>query len=211
VPDGVAFYFDFSCPYAYLASLQLDDLALRSGRQVVLRPFLLGGVFAAIGQAQNLSATLSPAKARHNRADLLRQAAWIGAELRTPIRHPNRTVDALRELLACPEAARRDVMAAFYAAYWRDQRDLADAATRAEALAALGLDASDIQARAQGDTIRAELRARTDDALAAGVFGAPAFVVDGALFWGADRVDMVVAAARDGFEPVGGAAAFSFA
>ncbi len=193
-----------------MASTQLDDIAVRSGRSVVLKPFLLGGVFAAIGQVQNLSATLSPAKQRHNRADVIRQAAWVGAPLATPLRHPNRTVDALRVLLACPAEAWRDVMNAFFAAYWRDGLDIADVDVRASILDHLGLDRAEVMRQAASDAGRSALRQRTDEAVALGVFGAPAFVVDGALFWGADRIEMVVAAARYGFAPLAAAADFDF-
>lgn len=206
----IRFYFDLSCPYAYLGSLQLDAIEARTARRVALRPFLLGGVFAALGQAQNMSTTLSPPKQRHNRADLLRQAAWLGAPLRSPLRHPNRTVEALRALLCAPADARRDVMHSFFAAYWRDAEDIADPAVLGRRLDGLGLDANAILDAARGDAARAALRAATDDALAVGVFGAPAFVVDDELFWGADRVEMVIHAARDGWSGAPATSTFTF-
>ncbi|MBM4343075.1 MAG: 2-hydroxychromene-2-carboxylate isomerase [Deltaproteobacteria bacterium] len=192
----IEFWFDFSCPYAYLASTQRRRLAAESGREVALRPFLLGGVFAALGQAQNLSATLSPPKARHNRNDVVRWASWFEVPIATPRIHPNRTVDALRALLACPPEAWSAMVDACFAAYWVHQRNLADRAVIADLVHGLGLDANAVIARSQGEAVKAELRVRTDAALAAGVFGAPAFVVDGELFWGQDRLPLVVAAAK---------------
>ncbi len=206
----IEFYFDFSCPYAYLASLQLDAIEARTSRPIALRPFLLGGVFAALGQAQNLTATLSPAKQRHNRSDLLRQAAWIDARLQTPLRHPNRTVDALRTLLVCPGPLQRQLMASFFAAYWQDRADLSDPVERAARLAALGLPAAELMVASARDEARVALREATAAALAQGVFGAPAFVVDGALYWGADRVEMVIHAARTGWQPLAHAEALQF-
>ena len=191
----IEFWFDFSCPYAYLASTQRQWLADQTGREVQLQPFLLGGVFAAIGQAQNLSSVLSPPKARHNRNDLVRWATWFGVPIAAPLKHPNRTVDALRALLACPPSTWQAVTDAFFAAYWVNQADLADPRTLALSLTQLGLPAYDIMAASQTDEIKHELRVRTDRALATGVFGAPAFVVDGELFWGQDRLSFVVAAA----------------
>ena len=195
----IRFYFDLSCPYAYLASLQLSSIEARTACRVALRPFLLGGVFASLGQAQNMSTTLSPPKQRHNRADLLRQAAWAGAPIASPLRHPNRTVVALRALLCAPPDSRRDVMHSFFAAYWQEAEDIADRNVLARRLDRLGLDADHILQEAQSDFARATLRQATDEALAVGVFGAPAFVVGDELFWGADRVEMVVRAARDGW------------
>ncbi|MSP91265.1 MAG: hypothetical protein EXR79_05620 [Myxococcales bacterium] len=209
-PGTIDFWFDFSCPYAYIASCRRHWLAAASGRPIALRPMLLGGVFAAIGQAQNLSSVLAPPKARHNRADVVRQAAWHGVPIATPVGHPHRTVDALRALLASPADAWDAVVDAFYAAYWREGASLADPAILAGRLRSVGLDAQAVLARAASDAIKAELRTRTAAAVAAGVFGAPAFVVDGALFWGADRMDMVVRAARDGWNPLVGQVDFRF-
>ncbi len=191
----IDFWFDFSCPYAYLASTQRRWLAAETGRAVTLQPFLLGGVFAAIGQVQNLSAVLSPPKARHNRNDVVRWATWFQVPIASPVKHPNRTVDALRALLACPADAWEAMVDACFAAYWVEQRDLADSEVLASIVTALGLDAATVLEHARSDEVKAALRTRTDAALAAGVFGAPAFAVDGELFWGQDRLPLVVAAA----------------
>lgn len=196
----IDFWFDFSCPYAYLASTQRRRLAQDAQAEVRLQPFLLGGVFRSLGQAQNLSTTLSPPKARHNRLDLLRWATWFAVPLRTPVRHPNRTVEALRALLATPLPHWDPVVDSFFAAYWTDAQDLSDPQVLHDRLTALGLDASTILAAAQTPAIRQDLHDRTDAALAEGVFGAPAFVVNGQLFWGQDRLPMVARAAQ-GWQP----------
>ncbi len=205
----IDFWFDFSCPYAYLASTQRRWLARESGAIVRLQPFLLGGVFRALGQAQNLSTTLSPPKARHNRLDLIRWAAWFDVALNSPFKHPNRTVQALRVLLATPESAQEAVVDSLFAAYWVHSQDLSAANVLRQRLHDLGLDADAILTLADSAEIREELHTRTDAALAAGVFGAPAFVVDGQLFWGQDRLPMVVRAAR-GWQPERGHETFQF-
>jgi 2-hydroxychromene-2-carboxylate isomerase len=208
-PHAIDFWFDFSCPYAYLASTQRRWLAEESGAIVRLQPFLLGGVFRALGQAQNLSTTLSPPKARHNRLDVIRWAAWFGVPLNSPLQHPNRTVQALRVLLATPESQREAVVDAFFSAYWVDRQDLSDARLLHQRLTELGLDADVILQHADSPDIRRELHDRTDQALAVGVFGAPAFVANGQLFWGQDRLPMVVRAAQ-GWQPEHGHEHFTF-
>src|SRR5687767_7400842 len=90
------FWFDYSCPYAYLGSTQVEALAARTGASLSWRPMLLGGVFRAAGTPQNLSETLSPSKAHHNGLDMLRWAALFGVKLVMPAGHPFRTVEALR-------------------------------------------------------------------------------------------------------------------
>ncbi len=205
----IDFWFDFSCPYAYLASTQRHALARDAQSVVTPQPFLLGGVFRALGQAQNLSTTLSPPKARHNRLDVIRWAAWFDVPLVTPLRHPNRPVEALRALLATPPAHWDAVIDGFFRLYWAEARDISDVAVLRERLRELGLDADAILAQAQTDAIKDELRARTDRALAAGVFGAPAFVVNDQLFWGQDRLPFVVRAAQ-GWQPEQGREEFTF-
>ena len=54
----------------------------------------------------------------------------------------------------------------------------------------LGVD--DWQARVNDPTVKAQLRANTDEAVANGVFGVPTFVVDGEIFWGDDVTDMML-------------------
>jgi 2-hydroxychromene-2-carboxylate isomerase len=66
----------------------------------------------------------------------------------------------------------------------------------AEILVALGLDPDPLIARAQSDGAKAALRAATAEAMAAGLFGAPSFVVGGELFWGNERRDSALAVAR---------------
>lgn len=184
------FWFDYSCPYAYLAATQVAALAERSGASLVYRPMLLGGVFAANGTPQKLFATLSPAKAAHNARDLERWADHFGVKLVMPAAHPFRTVEALRATIACGVDPR--VVAAFYRAYWIEGRPPSDEATLRDVLGAAGHDADAILARIKEPAAREDLRRRTDEAIALGIFGAPAFVVDGArLYWGQDRMTFV--------------------
>ena len=174
----LALWFDYSCPYAYLASTQAEALAARAGARLVWKPMLLGGVFAARATPQNLSGTLSPQKARHMTADLARYADLFGVPLVMPAEHPRRTVSALRATLArgCDPA----LIHAFYRAYWVDGRAIeSDEVVRAVA--------GDVDLAAHRD----DLRARTDEAIALGIFGAPTFQVGSALFWGQDRLHFV--------------------
>src|SRR4051812_21029100 len=90
------FWFDYSCPYAYLASTQVEALAARAHAALTWKPMLLGGVFRAVDTPQNLSEVLVPAKAQHNLADMQRWAALFGVPLAMPAGHPFRTVEALR-------------------------------------------------------------------------------------------------------------------
>ncbi len=51
MPKPIEFHFDFSSPYSYLASEQIEAVAARHGRTVDYKPVLLGAVFKASGGA----------------------------------------------------------------------------------------------------------------------------------------------------------------
>ena len=187
------FWFDFSCPYAYVASTRVEALAARVGAELDARPMLLGGVFKARGTPQNLSNVLIPAKAAHNLDDMRRQAQMAGVPLQMPAGHPFRTVEALRCLLAVG-APFMPLAHHFYRAYWAEGRDLGQRETVAEVLRAAGHDPEAVLARANSEEIKDELRRRTDEAVARGIFGVPATFVGDELYWGQDRLDMVEAA-----------------
>ncbi|HWN68280.1 MAG TPA: DsbA family protein, partial [Haliangium sp.] len=95
----VEMYFDFSCPYAYMASTRIEALCATAGATLVWRPMLLGGVFRGVGHTDEPRRQMGPAKARHNQLDIERWAERWGLPLRMPARHPMRTVRALRALL----------------------------------------------------------------------------------------------------------------
>jgi len=178
------FWFDYSCPYAYVASTQVEALAARTGATLRWRPMLLGGVFRAVATPQNLAAGLSPQKARLLAVDQQRMAERAGVPLNHPPEHPRRTVAALRATLA--RGNDPALIHAFYRAYWVEGRAIEDEAV----VRAIAGEDVDLEAG------REPLRQLTDEAIALGVFGAPAYVVGGRLWWGQDRQHFVEAALR---------------
>ena len=54
-----------------------------------------------------------------------------------------------------------------------------------------GLDPQRLAAGIQEDAIKNELRARVEQSIARGVFGAPTLFIDGEMFWGHDRLAQV--------------------
>jgi 2-hydroxychromene-2-carboxylate isomerase len=199
-------WFDFSCPYAYLASRKAPHIARAAGVDLVWKPMLLGGVFRGIGSGDGPMAMLGAAKARHNLADMHRWAELFGAPFRMPAGHPMRTVRALRTLLALPHSRWPAAIEALYAAYWQRGEDFTRDETIAGALRSTGMSDADIAtALSQADDHKDDLRARTDEAIALGIFGAPAWVLrrDGReplLIWGQDRMHWVDAALA-GWDP----------
>jgi 2-hydroxychromene-2-carboxylate isomerase len=195
-PRTIEFFFDYSCPYAYLGFTQVEAAAARVGAKLTLLPMLLGGVFRANDTPQKLFATLSPQKAKHNAEDMARWAEMFGVTLRMPAEHPFRTVEALRATIVTGVDPK--VIRGFYDMYWVHNRPVSDEAVMREVLTSAGHDADAVLARIKGGDVKEELRKRTDKAIAYGIFGAPAYVVDGErMYWGQDRMHMALGVPAD--------------
>jgi 2-hydroxychromene-2-carboxylate isomerase len=183
----------------------VEALARRTGATLTFCPMLLGGVFRALGAPQNMMDLLSPPKALHNLNDMLRWAEVFGVPLSMPSGHPFRTVEALRATLVtrCDPA----VMHGFYRAYWVEGQKPSEPSTMRSVLSAAGHDPDAVMARLQESDVKEDLRRRTDEAIALGIFGAPTFIVNRThLYWGQDRIDFV-ARALDGIVATGDVAA----
>ncbi|MBM3477764.1 MAG: 2-hydroxychromene-2-carboxylate isomerase [Alphaproteobacteria bacterium] len=189
----VEFFFDFSSPYGFLASLRIDDIAARHGREAAWKPILLGAVFKVSGQQPLVEIPLKGEYARH---DLARFARLWGTDLRFPPLFPFSSVAASRAfywIAASDRAlATRFARAAFSAA-WREERDISRSDTVADIAAAVGADRDDALAALLDPAVKELLRVEVEAAIARGIFGSPFVVVDGEGFWGADRLWQVEA------------------
>src|SRR5882672_6946756 len=120
------FFFDFSSPFAYLASTQIEALARRNDARLIYRPFLLGGLFKAIGTPDVPLFAMPEAKRRHGIADMSRWADHYGVPLRFPTRFPMNTVKPLRMVLQLTDEQKPAFIHAVFPAYWADDKDLRD-------------------------------------------------------------------------------------
>jgi 2-hydroxychromene-2-carboxylate isomerase len=179
-------YFDVISPFAYLQWPKLKALAAR--REVVLVPVLLAAVLAARGQKGPAEI---PGKREFTYRHVLWQAREAGVPLRFPPAHPFNPVTALRLCIAggCTVA----VVDAVFDWIWVRGR----AGDNVEALQPL-MHRLGISADAVTDpVVKNTLRADTDAALAAGVFGVPTLQVGDALFWGNDAHGFALAVLED--------------
>ena len=80
---------------------------------------------------------------------------------------------------------------AMFMAIWRDARDMGDPSVIGAALVENDFDAKAYFAGTQEPAIKDNLKARSDAAVARGVFGAPTFFVGEKMWWGQDRLAWV--------------------
>jgi 2-hydroxychromene-2-carboxylate isomerase len=192
----IDFWYEFASTYSYLAAMRAEPMARAAGVGLRWRPFLLGPIFAAQGW-NNSPFNIYPAKGRYMWRDMERLCAERGLAFRRPDPFPQNTLLAPRLAWAVPDDRRADFSRSVYLAEFAEGRDISDARLLASLLSELGLPADALLARAKSDEVKTRLRAETEAAQAAGVFGAPAFVTaDGELFWGDDRLEQALGWAR---------------
>ena len=188
--SALRFYYDVVCPYAYLASVQVEAAAARGGATVSWRPVLLGGLFRKVAAPQVPAASMSAPRARFNLLDMYRCADRLGLPLTMPSAHPRRTVEAMRLLVGVGEGTTRVALtAALYRAYWGEGRDVSDRAVLDAIAREHGVDPALIDS----PEAREGLFASTAEASALGAFGVPTFAVgeNEKIWWGQDRLPLV--------------------
>ena len=76
-------------------------------------------------------------------------------------------------------------------AYWSQSLDISDVAILGDLATSVGLDKNACISSIGDEARKLAIVSNTDEAIARGVFGAPAVFADGKLFWGNDRLDMM--------------------
>lgn len=197
--SSLDFWFDYTCPYAYLGSTQIRAFAARLGRELVYQPILLGGIFKANEQPQKLFESRSPARLAYDAKDMQRWAKIRGVPLVMPPGHPLRSVEALRATIVTKMDPA--VIDGFYRAYWVDSREISSREVITDVVTRAGHDAAKVLAAIETQEIKDDLRARTERGIALGIFGVPTIIVDGELYWGQDRFQQIEGTRLGGTPP----------
>lgn len=185
------FFFDLGSPTTYLAYTQLPGICAETGSQLVYQPILLGGIFKATG---NASPVTIPAKGRYLLQDLARYAKRYGVPLKFNPHFPINTLTLMRAVtgiqLRQPERF-IDFIDCLFRAIWVEGRNMGDPAVVAAVLAQHHFDPAQVLELTQDEEIKDALKHKTEEAIARGMFGAPAMFVGQQLFFGQDRLDFV--------------------
>ncbi|MDB5987001.1 MAG: oxidoreductase [Nevskia sp.] len=179
-------YFDFTSPFAYFASLRLDEMASKTALRV--HPILFAGLLNHWGQK-------GPAEIAGKREWTYRWCVWFaqqhGIPFKAPASHPFNPVSYLRLAIAadCTPLALHTI----FEAIWTTGADATDPTLVVELAQRLQIDPAQLAEQRLKDALRSE----TDQAIARGVFGVPTLAIDGELFWGADAIDFALACYAD--------------
>ena len=181
----ITFYLDFISPYAWLAFEELPLALMGLSYSVTYKPLLFAALLKHHGQ-------LGPAEIPAKRDWTYRQVQWLahskGIALDLPATHPFNPLGLLRLAVATDAKGQpnRYVCETLFRQVWVGGADAADPAR----LAAITQKLAPARDPAD-DAVKAQLREHADEAIAHGVFGVPAFEVDGKVFWGLDGLPML--------------------
>jgi carboxymethylenebutenolidase len=193
MPATIDYYFAAQSPWSYLGHARFVKLALDAGATVRVLPADYGQVFPASGGLP--LAKRAPQRQAYRLVELKRFSEWLGLPMNVqPKFFPVSADPAARLIVAVAQAdgdeAALGLAGRVFAACWEQQRDIADTTTLAALLAEAGLPAARLEASLQPAAAE-RYAANTAQGIAAGVFGAPSYVIDGEIFWGQDRLDFV--------------------
>ena len=181
-------------PWTYLGHERLVALAKAAGAHVDIKPFDLGKVFGASGGLP--LAKRAPQRQAYRLVELARWSEQLGLPLNPqPTFFPIPPDPAAKLIIAARTSlggeAALDVAGAIMRALWADDRNIADDDALAQVADGCGFDGRMLVKSSQTAGVQEQYERNTDDAMAANVFGAPWYVIDGAGFWGQDRLDFV--------------------
>ena len=191
MPVPIDFYFDFSSSYGYFASMKIDELAARYGRDVNWRPILLGAVFKLTGGQPLLKL---PLKGSYIERDIARSARFLGIAYKAPSKYPIAGLAPGRAFYWVNEsdpALAKKLVRTLYRAYFVEDRDISNPEITADVAASVGLKRDEVLAALNDVAIKDKLRQEVDASIKRGVFGSPFVVIDGEPFWGVDRLDQI--------------------
>ncbi|MBL0901296.1 MAG: 2-hydroxychromene-2-carboxylate isomerase [Reyranella sp.] len=192
--QSIEYFYAAHSAFAYLGSARFMAIAAAAGRKIVHKPVDLRRVVAEAGAVP--FGRRSRAHAAYffgreiERWSEQRGVPWIG---RIPTHHAN-DIALPNGMLIAGLTLGLDIDGLAHAlleAHWRDDADLADRSTLAEIGQRAGIDPAPLLDAALSADVQAIYQANTEEAIRRSVFGAPTYFVDGDMFYGQDRLEMV--------------------
>lgn len=199
MPRSIDYFFSLASPWAYLGHAPFMEIAKRHGASVTYKPVLLGRVFEQTGGLP--LPKRHPARQNYRLVELQRWRERRGMPLNlTPKFWPFDPTLADRFVIAATLAHKDPdpFMRRVFAGIWTEERNLADPVVIAEIAEEIGLDSTTLIEAALGDATEALYALNLEKAVEIGVFGAPSYVLDGEVFWGQDRLDLLDEALASG-------------
>lgn len=187
-------YTDYKSPFAYIANKRLFEIERDLDVELEWRPYTL-----RIPEFMGAVEERTPhfwRKVRYLYMDARRLANAQGLTIKGPKRIYNGFFASAGMLYAQRHGFFRAYHDTVFRKFWNRELDIDELPEMSAVIASLGGSAAEFEVYVQGDA-RAEHDRIIDEAEALGVFGVPAMVFNGELFWGTDRIDLLVERIRN--------------
>jgi 2-hydroxychromene-2-carboxylate isomerase len=191
--NQVEFYFDFSCPWSYLALVRLRDVTDRNAAGIVFKPVSVDTVLATERPGlQQTRLAANPAKAEWQRRDLEHWAAMWGLTLNLPPNWPgDASLAGAGLLLADAGGKSMEFALAVFSAHFGSAADISAPQVLTGLAEKVGLNAQEFQKQLADEQYAAQVQDNSLELIRRGGFGTPSMFVADELYFGNDRVPLV--------------------
>lgn len=191
----VEFFYDYSSPWTYLAFTRIDGLCRKYAAALSWRPILVGGIFNTINPSvYEFREKGVAAKQKYMAKDMQDWARYYALTIKNPPSvFPVNSVKALRGALVALEHPNTFLPYSFrvFETYWGEDKDISQDAVLRAIVEAVGLDPQEYFDKIARQDYKDRIRANTDELMQRGGYGTPTMFVNGAMFFGNDRLVLV--------------------
>ena len=189
----IDYYFSLVSPWAYMGHAELLKLAEQQQSPINFKPVGLGKVFPESGGLP--LGKRHPLRQAYRLIELQRWREKRNVPLVLQPKFFPFDVEAADRVVIALTHSHPEIVGTFAALAFRavcvEEQDMADDANIRAILASLDLPVDDIVSASRAEEVAATYARNIADALRIGAFGSPCYVVDGEVFWGQDRLDML--------------------
>ena len=187
----IYFYFDFVSPYSFIAHKLIKRVAQKSSIKIEYRPVLVGGL-------HNLNGIKAPAFIPSKARFMIRDCKMVAENNKIKFRFnsyfPIKSLNLMRGVFVSAE----DNFKSYYIdkvfdAVWQDGLNMNDQNIIDKILKNLGVNPTTFSLRTSSQSIKEQLKRKTNEAYELGIFGAPTFLVNNKIFCGQDRFEYALA------------------
>ena len=190
VAEEIDFWFDFHSPWCYLASQRIGGIALQFDLKVNWKPVHLANLIQRVDGRRPLEA--NPRFLAWYMQDLQDAVALQGLPYCPHHDYPKRPSRALRAAMyAHDQGLGEPFVKAVMKGYWSEQQDISDLDWLKLEANSAGLDGEALAGAALADEYKNRLHQNLAQAARQNLFGLPAVVAGGKIFFGNDRLDLL--------------------
>jgi 2-hydroxychromene-2-carboxylate isomerase len=190
----IEYFFAAHSAFAYLGSRRFMEIAAASGRTIAHKPYDLRAGIVGVGSKTIGERTDGHLEYYFGR-EVERWSEFRNAPVkkRLPTHHHKFITPSNTMLIAgLVKGINIDELAhAMLEQHWRDDVDLADTETLKSIARSVDIEPEPLLAISDSAEVRAIYEANTKEAIERSIFGSPTYGVDGDLFYGQDRLEMV--------------------